>query len=102
MPIHNLVEVGEEDDLIEINSTAGLITVLTRIIENAAVRNTNIHDEMVSNRVFSFDHLPNDKIHVFSVLLNNIICLYHIAGHKQLVEVRNKHMILFNFALFIC
>lgn len=93
MPKYNFVEADEEDDMIEINSTAGLITVLTRIIENAAVRNANTRGEMVSNRIFSFDQLPIDKIHVFSGLLNNIICLYHIAGHKQLVEVRNNHMI---------
>ncbi|CAH1725712.1 unnamed protein product [Aphis gossypii] len=38
------------------------------------------------NRILSFDHLPTDKIHVFSVLLNNIMCLYHVASHRQLIE----------------
>ncbi|XP_025196504.1 E3 ubiquitin-protein ligase RNF123-like [Melanaphis sacchari] len=76
-----------EDEMIEINSAAGLITVLTRIIRNTEDRNANTHiADAVMNRILSFDHLPTDKIHVFSVLLNSIICLYRIACHRQLIE----------------
>lgn len=77
--------------MIEINSAAGLITVITRIIRNTEDRNANNHiADAVMNRILSFDHLPTNKIHVFSVLLNNIICLYHISCHRQLIEVRHE------------
>ncbi|XP_050053150.1 E3 ubiquitin-protein ligase RNF123-like isoform X2 [Aphis gossypii] len=75
-----------DDDVIEINSVAGFITILTRIIRNTEDRNANIHiADAVMNRILSFD-LPTDKIHVFSVLLNNIMFLYHVASHRQLIE----------------
>lgn len=78
-------------EFIEIGSASGLISVLARIIGNAENRNANTSGAVIdSNKVFSFDHLPTDKIHILSVLLNNIICLYHIAGHRQLVEVRDE------------
>jgi len=84
--------------MIEINSAAGLITVLTRIIRNTEDRNANIHiADAVMNRILSFDHLPTDKKHVFSVLLNNIMCLYHVASHRQLIEVRYER----NMSLYI-
>lgn len=84
-----------DDDVIEINSAAGLITILTRIIRNTEDRNANIHiADAVMNRILSFDHLPIDKIHVFSVLLNNIMCLYHVACHRQLIEVRRYNTII--------
>lgn len=73
------------------NSPAGLITVLTRLIGNADDRNANTYStEMVLNRIFSFDHLPTEKSHVLSAILNNTICLYHTVGHRQLTEVGNK------------
>ncbi|XP_029342019.1 uncharacterized protein LOC100573922 isoform X2 [Acyrthosiphon pisum] len=73
--------------MIEINSAAGLITVLTRILRNTEDRNANTYiADAVMNRILSFDHLPTDKKHVFSVLLNNIMCLYHVACHRQLIE----------------
>lgn len=78
----------------EINSAAGLITILTRIIRNTEDINANIHiADAVMNRILSFDHLPTDKIHVFSVLLNNIMCLYHVVSHRQLIEVRRYNSI---------
>ncbi|XP_060863040.1 E3 ubiquitin-protein ligase RNF123-like [Metopolophium dirhodum] len=81
------IEIDVEDEMIEINSAAGLITVLTRIIRNTEDRNANAHiADTVMNRILSFDHLPTDKKHVFSVLLNNIMCLYHVASHRQLIE----------------
>jgi hypothetical protein len=62
---------------------------LTRIIGNAEDRNANNYSHAtISDRVFSFDNLPTDKLHILSLLLNNVICLYYIAGHKQLVDVR--------------
>lgn len=80
-------------EIIEIGSATGLISVLTRLIGNAENRNANTFGAVIdSSRVFSFDHLPTDKMHILSVLLNNIICLYHIAGHRQLVEVGNKKL----------
>eukprot|EP00102_Acyrthosiphon_pisum_P014112 XP_008183980.1 PREDICTED: E3 ubiquitin-protein ligase RNF123-like isoform X1 [Acyrthosiphon pisum] len=81
------IEIDVEDEMIEINSAAGLITVLTRILRNNEDRNANTHiADAVMNRILSFDHLPTDKKHVFSVLLNNIMCLYHVASHRQLIE----------------
>lgn len=77
-------------EIIEINSATGLISVLTRIMRNTENINANNHSsETDSKRIFLFNHLPTDKIHILSVLLNNTVCLYHIAGHRQLVEVRH-------------
>lgn len=74
------------------NSPAGLITVLTRLIGNIDDRNTNTYStEMVLNRIFSFDNLPTEKSYVLSAILNNTICLYHIVGHRQLIEVIDKY-----------
>lgn len=62
--------------MIEINSVAGLITVLTGIIENATNRNANINGtgETVLNGIFSFDNLPTVK--TTHVLLNNTYMVY--------------------------
>ncbi|XP_026823070.1 E3 ubiquitin-protein ligase RNF123-like [Rhopalosiphum maidis] len=73
-----------EDAIIEIDSPADIITVLRRLITED--RNANTHIAGAVNRTLSFDHLPTDKIHIFSVLLNSIICLYHVACHRQLIE----------------
>lgn len=76
-------------EIIEINSATGLISVLTRIMRNTENINANNRSsETDSKRIFLFNHLPTDKIHILSVLLNNTVCLYHVAGHRQLVEVR--------------
>lgn len=95
------VQVDVEDEMIEINSAAGLITVLTRIITNTEDRNANNHiADAVANRILSFDHLPTNKKHVFSVLLNNIMCLYYVASHRQLIEVRYElNMLLYIFKM---
>lgn len=81
-----------EDEIIEITSTAGFISVLNRIIGNTEDRHANnFSHETVSSWLFSYDHLPTDKLHILSLLLNYAMCLYHISGHKQLVDVRHKY-----------
>lgn len=77
-------------EITEINSMTGLITVLHRIISvNEENRNANInYAKTDSKKIFLFDHLPIDKNHVLSGLLNSLICLYHTSSQKQIVEVR--------------
>lgn len=76
-----------EDEISQMNSAAGLITILTRIMRNDEERNAR---NSISNTIFLFDNLPTDKLHILSLLLNNIMCLYYIAGHRQLVDVRHN------------
>lgn len=72
---------------------------MTRIIGNVEDRNANVRENNL-NEMFMFDQLPTNKIHVFSVLLNNLICLYHATGHKQLIEVRKKMIPIFYLYLY--
>lgn len=89
---YEFVEAEIENEIIETNLSTGLISVLTRLMGNTDDRNSNIYStELVLNRIFSFDNLPTDKKHIFSAILNNTICLYHIAGHRQLIEVIDKY-----------
>lgn len=88
-----------EDAIIEIDSPADIITVLRRLITED--RNANTHIAGAVNRTLSFDNLPTDKIHIFSVLLNSIICLYHVACHRQLIDVRRYNIIYIFITLYM-
>ncbi|VVC25271.1 Concanavalin A-like lectin/glucanase domain,SPRY domain,Zinc finger, RING-type,B30.2/SPRY domain [Cinara cedri] len=82
-PDYESISSDMDNEIIEINSPVGLATVLNRIFGNG---NNIFPVGTAMTKTFSFDHLPTNKIHILSVLLNNIICLYHVAGHRQLIE----------------
>lgn len=83
--------------MIEINSMAGLITVLTGIIGNAANRNANINDTAVTvlNGIFSFDNLPTDKRHARSIEQHfyGLLVSLEIGRIKSsdLITIRNEY-----------
>lgn len=93
----------ESEEIIEIDPAVGLITILTRAISNAEDRSTSNNSvaRTILNRLLAVDHLPTDKKHILSVLLNNIICLYHIVGHKQIIEVINNFNIVKKLPFFV-
>ncbi|XP_050423164.1 E3 ubiquitin-protein ligase RNF123-like [Adelges cooleyi] len=81
--------VSSNEEVIEIDSAAGFMAVLTRFITEAQERSANVNmnsSAILRGMLSSHSNLPTDKRSVLSEMLNNVVCLYNIAGHKQLIE----------------
>ncbi|XP_050527648.1 E3 ubiquitin-protein ligase RNF123-like isoform X2 [Daktulosphaira vitifoliae] len=82
--------LSEDDDIVEADPTANLMAILSRFV--AITQDRDVEDNFIqSTNVFKrisseYNNIFVDTRSVLSDIFNNIICLYSIAGHKQLVE----------------